>query len=63
MDEFSFVSSAISEGLQRMREIKDSPPPKPMLKALNRVLQPRDSENKRFTKPAKERKSKIRQFY
>lgn len=42
---------------------EDSPPTKPMIKALNRVLQPRDSQNKRFTKPAKERKSKQKQFY
>lgn len=37
--------------------------PKPILKALNRVLQPRDSRNKRFTKPVKDRKSKVKQFY
>ena len=34
-----------------------------MLKALNRVLQPRDSENKRFTKPRNERKSNTRKYY
>jgi len=36
---------------------------KPMLKVLERVLQPRDAKTKRFTRPRQERRRKSKQSY